>query len=91
MIFSLIKDSKIDEANKILRESELAMSKAFFGKEIPIFLDFLKKFISLIVNKYDRDTVDRMKNCYIDMKNIMPNAIQLIWMKKELAENGVEV
>jgi class 3 adenylate cyclase len=91
MIFSLIKDNKIDEANKILRESELAMSKAFFGKEIPIFLDFLKKFISLIVNKYDRDTVDRMKNCYIDMKNIMPNAIQLIWMKKELAENGVEV
>ena len=91
MIFSLIKDNKIDEANKILRESELAMSKAFFGKEIPIFLDFLKKFISLIVNKYDKDTVERMKNCYIDMKNIMPNAIQLIWMKKELAENGVEV
>ncbi|GEM_PF-1680468 len=91
MIFSLIKDNKIDEANKILRESELAMSKAFFGKELPIFLDFLKKFISLIVNKYDKDTVDKMKNCYIDMKNVTPKVTQLIWMKKELAENGVEV
>ncbi len=91
LAFSLIKTDQLDEARALIKDVQSSMTNIFFGSEIPIFLTFLKAYLSLIVQKYDNETVKIMKNCYIDMKRISPNAIQLVWIKRELMENGIEV
>ena len=79
------------DAEKYIKEVELSMSNIFFGNEVPIFLKFLHCYLSLILEEYDDETIKIMKNCYNDMKQLNPGAVQLVWIKRELTENGIAV
>ncbi|MBP5450432.1 MAG: tetratricopeptide repeat protein, partial [Spirochaetales bacterium] len=91
LAFTLIKINRLEEAAKYIKEVELSMSNIFFGNEIPIFLVFLRCYLSLILKEYDDETIKIMKNCYFDMKQLNPGAVQLVWIKRELTENGLLV
>ena len=91
LAFTLIKIGRLEEADKYIREVELAMSNIFFGNEVPIFLKFLRCYLSLILEEYDDETIKIMKNCYYDMKEMNPGAVQLVWIRRELTENGILV
>ncbi|MBP5707286.1 MAG: hypothetical protein J6W76_08360, partial [Spirochaetales bacterium] len=91
LAFTLIKTNRLEEAAKYIKEVELSMSNIFFGNEIPIFLVFLRCYLSLILKEYDDETIKIMKNCYYDMKQLNAGAVQLVWIRRELTENGIEV
>ena len=91
LAFTLIKIGRLDEAEKYIKEVELSMSNIFFSNEVPIFLKFLRCYLSLILEEYDDETIKIMKNCYNDMKQMNPGAVQLVWIKRELIENGILV
>ena len=91
LAFTFIKIGRLEEADKYIKEVELSMSNIFFGNEVPIFLKFLRCYLSLILEEYDDETIKIMKNCYNDMKEMNPGAVQLVWIKRELTENGILV
>lgn len=88
LCYSLIKNKKFNDAKDLVINIESNMSKIFFGNEIPIFINFIKNLL-IIKDKYSEESIKNIKQCYFDIKNINPNAIQLIWIKEELKEYGV--
>ncbi len=90
LCYSLIKNKKFEEAKNLITNIESNISRVFFGNEIPIFINFIKQLL-ILKDKYNEESISKIKKCYFDIKNINPQAIQLIWIKQELLEYGVIV